>query len=88
VVIPDPSVGSTHHGVQEDGLLGHLRGTMRQISRVKLLDAMRGCLRRLENTKLLSPNDLDIINQMRTLRQQIAELEKDNGREIAVRFSA
>ena len=54
---------------------------MRQIPRAELLDAMKECLRDLENTQLLSPDDLDIINQKRTLRQQIAKLEKESGRE-------
>jgi hypothetical protein len=54
---------------------------MRQIPRAELLDAMKEGLRDLENTQLLSPDDLDIINQKRTLRQQIAKLEKESGRE-------
>jgi hypothetical protein len=38
---------------------------------------MRDCLRDLENVKLLNPDDLDIIEQKRALREQIAQLEKD-----------
>jgi hypothetical protein len=53
---------------------------MRQIPRAELLDAMKECLRMLENTTLLSPDDLDIINQKRTLRQQIAKLEKEGAK--------
>ena len=49
---------------------------MRQIPRAELLDAMKECLRELENMTLLSPDDLDIIDQKRTLQQQITELEK------------
>lgn len=49
---------------------------MRQIPRAELLDAMQKCLRDLENTELLSPDDLDIIDQKRTLRQQIAGLRE------------
>lgn len=48
---------------------------MREIPRAELLDAMKECLQDLENTELLGPDDLDIINQKRTLRQQIAKLE-------------
>ena len=33
--------------------------------------------RMLENVKMLSPDDLDIVDQKRTLRQTIAELERD-----------
>jgi hypothetical protein len=50
---------------------------MRQIVKTELLDAMKECLHDLENTTLLSPDDLDIIDQKRFLRHQIAELEKE-----------
>jgi hypothetical protein len=39
---------------------------------------MKECLRDLENVKLLSPDDLDIIDQKRILRQKIAELERED----------
>jgi hypothetical protein len=39
---------------------------------------MKDCLRSLENTKLISPNDLDIIDEKRILRQKIAELENED----------
>ena len=45
--------------------------------KLELLDAMKDCLRDLESVKLLSPDDLDIIAQKRTLREKIAQLEKD-----------
>jgi hypothetical protein len=44
----------------------------------ELLDAMKGCLHDLENVKLLSPDDLDIIDEKRLLRQKIAELERED----------
>jgi hypothetical protein len=50
---------------------------MRRIVKAELLDAMKECLHDLENTRLLSPDDLDIIDQKRLLRQQIAALEKE-----------
>jgi hypothetical protein len=54
------------------------------IHKPELLDAMKGCLRDLENTRLISPDDLDIIDEKRILRQQIAVLEeKDGDYEIA-----
>jgi hypothetical protein len=41
---------------------------------------MKDCLHKLENVELLSPDDLDIIDQKRRLRQQIGELERaDSG---------
>jgi hypothetical protein len=51
----------------------------------ELLDAMKDCLRDLENVQLLSPDDLDIVDQKRTLRQGIAELEREDsdGHEMA-----
>jgi hypothetical protein len=51
---------------------------MRHFLEPELLDAMKDCLRDLDNVKLLSPDDLDIIDQKRILRQKIAELEKEN----------
>jgi hypothetical protein len=55
---------------------------MRYFLEPELLDAMKDCLRDLENTKLLSPDDLDIIDQKRILRQKIDELENE-GRRMA-----
>jgi len=49
---------------------------MRNIVLPELLDAMKDCLHDLENVELLSPDDLDIIDQKRSLRQQIDELER------------
>jgi hypothetical protein len=43
---------------------------------------MKGCLRDLENTKLIGPDDLDIIDEKRILREQIAVLDKDGDYEI------
>lgn len=55
---------------------------MVQVLRSDLLDAMKGCLRDLETVKLLSPDDLDILDEKRILRQKIYELEsEDSGRE-------
>jgi hypothetical protein len=58
---------------------------MRHCVEPELLDAMKDCLRELENVRLISPDDLDIIDQKRILRQKIAELEKEdsNGRMAA-----
>ncbi len=50
---------------------------MRHFTEPGLLDAMKDCLRDLENVKLLSPDDLDIIDEKRILRQKIAELERE-----------
>jgi hypothetical protein len=64
---------------------------MRQVPRAELLDAMRECLRVLENTTLLSPDDLDVLNQKRMLRQRITELEKegaDNTRQGWILFTS
>jgi hypothetical protein len=49
---------------------------MRHFHEPELLDAMKDCLRDLENTELISPDDLDIIDEKRILRQKIAELER------------
>jgi hypothetical protein len=51
---------------------------MRYFLEPELLDAMKDCLRDLENVRLISPDDLDIIDQKRILRQKIAELEKES----------
>ena len=58
---------------------------MRHVPRPELVEAMKDCLRDLENTKLISPDDLDIIDEKRILRQKIAELEKEDsgGHEMA-----
>jgi hypothetical protein len=57
---------------------------MRQVLKPQLLEAMKDCLRDLESVKLISPDDLDIVDQKRILRHEIAELEKEDsdGREI------
>lgn len=47
------------------------------VPKKELLQAMKDCLRDLENTKMLNPADLNIIQQNRTLRRTIAELERD-----------
>jgi hypothetical protein len=51
---------------------------MVHVPKPELLAAMKDCLRDLENTRLISPDDIDLVNQKRILRQQIAELEKEN----------
>jgi hypothetical protein len=56
---------------------------MSHILKPELLDAMKDCLRNLENTRLISPDDLDIIDEKRILRQQIAVLEQDDDYDIA-----
>ena len=55
----------------------NMQAIMHRFVKAELLDAMKECLQDLENTRLLSPDDLDIIDQKRVLRQQIAELEKE-----------
>jgi hypothetical protein len=50
---------------------------MSHILKPELLDAMKDCLRDLENVKLINPDDLDIIDEKRILRQQIAVLERE-----------
>jgi hypothetical protein len=47
------------------------------VLRTELLEAMKGCLHDLDELKLLSPDDLDIIDERRILRQKIAELEEE-----------
>ena len=49
---------------------------MVHILKVEMLEAMKSNLHDLEDLRLFSPDDLDIIDQKRILRQQIAELEK------------
>ncbi len=51
---------------------------MRHVPKPELVDAMKDCLRDWENTKLISPDDLDIIDEKRILRQKIAELENED----------
>ena len=51
---------------------------MRHFHEPGLLDALKDALRDLENVKLLSPDDLDIIDEKRILRQKIAELERED----------
>jgi hypothetical protein len=53
-----------------------LENLMRHILRADMLDAMRNNLHNLEDLRLLGPDDLDIIDEKRILRQQITELEK------------
>ena len=48
------------------------------VPKAELLEAMKGCLHDLEELKLLSPDDLDIMDERRILRQKIAELEKED----------
>jgi hypothetical protein len=52
------------------------RAKMRHFHQPALLGAMKDRLRDLENVKLISPDDLDIIDQKRILRQKIGELER------------
>lgn len=49
-----------------------------RVLRAELLEAMKSSLHDLEELKLFSPDDLDIIDERRILRQRIAELEKEN----------
>jgi hypothetical protein len=51
---------------------------MRHFREPGLLDALKDSLRDLENVKLISPDDLDIIDEKRILRQKIAELERED----------
>lgn len=50
---------------------------MRHISKAELLQAMKQSLHDLENLKLLSPNDLEILDLRRSLKERIAVLERD-----------
>lgn len=56
---------------------------MLHVPKPELVEAMKDCLRNLENTKLISPNDLDIIDEKRILRQKIAELENEDSQKKA-----
>jgi hypothetical protein len=49
---------------------------MRHILTADLLEAMRECLRNLEHLELLSPDDLDILDLRRDLKEKIALLER------------
>jgi hypothetical protein len=49
---------------------------MRHLVPPESLDVVKDCLRDLENVELLSPDDLDIIDEKRSLRQKIGELER------------
>jgi hypothetical protein len=51
---------------------------MHRIIKPELLDAMKQNLLELDNVKLIGPEDLEIIDQKRVLRQQITTLEKDD----------
>lgn len=57
---------------------------MRHIVQPELLDAMKDCLHELENVELLSPDDLDIIDQKRSLRQKIGDLEREDSVEESI----
>jgi hypothetical protein len=50
---------------------------MRHVPKDELLRIMKECLRDLENVKMFHPDDLNILEQKQTLRQTIAELERD-----------
>jgi hypothetical protein len=52
------------------------RANMRHLVPPESLDVVKDCLRDLENVELLSPDDLDIIDEKRSLRQKIGELER------------
>jgi hypothetical protein len=54
---------------------------MRHILTADLLEAMRECLRNLENLKLLSPDDLDILDLRRDLKEKIAVLERQQSQQ-------
>ena len=48
---------------------------MRQAIKAELTEAMKESLRDLENLRLLNPNDREILNLRRNLKEKIAELE-------------
>jgi 1,6-anhydro-N-acetylmuramate kinase len=80
--------GTTHCPVTEYGLSSIETVeflAMYHVLKSELLDAMKDCLRDLENAELLSPEDLDIIDERRTLRHQIAELENEVSDENRIR---
>jgi hypothetical protein len=66
-------------GILESGCAMH------HVLKPELLDAMKNRLDDLENVKLLSPDDLDIIDEKRILRQKIAKMEQEDsdGHEMA-----
>jgi len=49
---------------------------MRHTSKADLLEAMKESLQGLENLKLLSPNDLEILDLRRSLKDEISALER------------
>lgn len=49
---------------------------MGHIPNTDLLEALKLSLRELDNTKLLSPNDLEVFDLRRNLREQIGALER------------
>jgi hypothetical protein len=49
---------------------------MRDIPKADLLEALKQSLRDLDNVKILSPNDLEVLNLRRTLKEQIAAIER------------
>ena len=59
---------------------------MRHIPNADLLEAMKDSLHHLENLKLLSPNDLEILNLRRTLKEQITALERDESQAQASEY--
>jgi len=61
--------------IEQNVLLWHAQCSNMHIIRAELLRAMKDNLRDLGDLKLLSPSDLDIIDEKRILRQQIAALE-------------
>ena len=92
-VIPNPHTGSTYCWIEQSARAGIFNSgifnsgvcQMVLVLRADLLDAMKDCLRDLEIVKLLSPDDLDILDEKRILRQKIHELE--NEEEDSVRQS-
>jgi hypothetical protein len=80
-VVPNPHTGSTYCWIEQSPRAGIFTVgvcQMVQVLRADLLDAMKDCLRDLENVKLLSPDDLDILDEKRILRQKIDELENQD----------
>jgi hypothetical protein len=47
-----------------------------KVPRDESLETMKAYLHDLEELKLIAPEDLDIVDERRILRQKIAELEK------------
>lgn len=54
---------------------------MRHFHEPGLLEALKDSLHDLESVHLISPDDLDIIDEKRILRQKIAALERERQRE-------